>query len=315
MAVSKETLARLIFSSSAIVLLMYGIYFTLTLICIHFLLGNRTRNWVILSYTIATFLVTTIFLVASTKYVELIFIESAIDPLKTATLLSRLDLLQQVTYSIKIWLADSLLIYRLWVIWTGKYAVVIAPSIFFTGSFAAGVAGLALFNHADKASAVVNLGVAFHSCSIALNVLATSLIAGKLLYQRHLVRKISQSHGGPYLSLTAVFAESGAIYSITGLVYIPLYATSSPYIYPFAALLEAASGIAPALIILRIALGVAVSRQDETTRRPVSDMQFKRNDESRSAVEFSGLTTSVGSSDARSSGEKARSLNRAAGTV
>ena len=108
-------------------------------------------------------------------------------------------------------------------------------------AIAAGVDGLALFNHADKASAVVNLGVAFHSCSIALNVLATSLIAGKLLYQRHLVRKISQSHGGPYLSLTAVFAESGAIYSITGLVYIPLYATSSPYIYPFAALLEAAS--------------------------------------------------------------------------
>lgn len=62
-----------------------------------------------ITYTLSTLIVTTIFLGASTKYVELLLLESAVDPVGVAKLSSRLDLLEQVVYSIKIWLADGLL--------------------------------------------------------------------------------------------------------------------------------------------------------------------------------------------------------------
>jgi len=211
------------------------------------------------------------FLAASVKYTELLLIESAVDPAASEKLSLRLDLLQQVAYSVKIWLADSLLVYRLWIVWLGSYLMITIPSVLFIGSLGSGVAGLALFRHLDKAQQIRNLGVGFHSCSVALNVITTSLIAGRLLYQRQRVKDLGEGHSQQYLSLLAVFAESGAIYSIAGLIYIPLYAQNSNLVFVFAAIVEAASGIAPALIILRIALGVAVSKK---TQAQLSTLRF-----------------------------------------
>ena len=111
---------------------------------------------------------------------------------------------------------------------------------------ATGLAGLALFpQRVPKSQEIVLLGVGFHACSVALNVIATSLIAGRLLRQRANIRGLGGDDGRLYLTLSAVFAESGALYSVAGLVYIPLYATSSPLIFVFAGLLEAASVCSP----------------------------------------------------------------------
>ncbi|KAF8909346.1 hypothetical protein CPB84DRAFT_1509098 [Gymnopilus junonius] len=271
MSDSPLTLTKLLFAGSAIVLLMYGIYFILTAICIHYMFVNRTKNWLVLAYLIVSLLVTTLFLAASAKYTELLLLETAVNPVATQKLSQRLDLLQQVAYSVKIWLADSLLVYRLWIVWLGSCLVIIFPSILFIGSLASGAAGLALFRHLDKAEANRNLGVGFHSCSVALNVITTSLIAGRLLYQRQRVKDLGDGHSQQYLSLMAVFAESGALYSIAGLIYIPLYSRNSNLVFVFAPIVEAASGIAPALIILRMALGVAVSKQ---TQAQLSTLQF-----------------------------------------
>lgn len=144
------------------------------------------------------------------------------------------------------------------------FAIVIFPSVLFIGTLgqyfhrplcplhklmfdvrntATGIAGVALFWQTSKETQaiVVNLGVAFHSCSVAINMIATALIAGKLLYQRKLIKDMGGDHSQEYLSASAIFAESGALYSITGLIYIPLYGLNSPLIYVFAPLLEAAS--------------------------------------------------------------------------
>ncbi|KAF8188116.1 hypothetical protein BJ912DRAFT_904192 [Pholiota molesta] len=279
--------ARLIFAGSAIVLAFYGVYFTLSAICIRYLLMNRGRNRVVLIYTVVSFIVSTIFMAASSKFVEVVLIESAVDPVGSAKLMPRLDLLQQVVYSMKIWLADSLLIYRLWIVWSGMFAIVIIPSILFIGTLATGIAGVALFWQTSEEVQViiVNLGVAFHSCSVTINIIATALIAGRLLYQRRLIKSLGGDHSQEYLSASAIFAESGALYSITGLVYIPLYGLDSPLIYVFAPLLEAASGIAPTLILIRIALGVAVSRRTHTQ---ISALKARRR-KGRNSAELSAL--------------------------
>lgn len=115
---------------------------------------------------------------------------------------------------------------------------------------AIGIAGLALFpQQVTKVHQITVLGVAFHVCSVALNLIATSLIAGRLLYHRANIRQLGGDDGRVYLTLSAVFAESGALYSTAGVIYIPLYAINSPLIYAFAGLLEAASVRSPLQVI------------------------------------------------------------------
>jgi len=174
-----------------------------------------------------------------------------------------------------VWLADSLLIYRLWVVWGGNLLVIILPSLLLLGTIATGIAGVALFWYTAKTGTIVDLGVGFHACTVTLNVIATTLIAGRLLQHRRVLQDLGSSdHGGQYVSLLAVFAESGALYAIAGIIYIPMYATESPYIYIFAPILEAAACIAPSLILLRISLGVAVDMKSKTLQ--ITTLGFAR---------------------------------------
>lgn len=82
-------------------------------------------------------------------------------------------------------------------------------------------------------------GTSFWSISVALNVLTTLLIAGKLLYHQREMSRLGQP--SKYLSLVAICVESAAIYSISGLVYIPLFALNLPHQYAFSALVGSAT--------------------------------------------------------------------------
>jgi hypothetical protein len=47
--------------------------------------------------------------------------------------------------------------------------------------------------------------------------------------------------GDRYTDIVAILVESAALYSICGLIYIPLFALNLPLQYPFAALLGSAA--------------------------------------------------------------------------
>jgi hypothetical protein len=89
-------------------------------------------------------------------------------------------------------------------------------------------------------TAVVNFGTPFWSLSVTTNVLSTILIAGRLMYRRRAMRRNQQEYGrhSP-TSISAIFAESAALYAVSALIYIPLFARKLPLQYPFSALLGA----------------------------------------------------------------------------
>ena len=86
---------------------------------------------------------------------------------------------------------------------------------------------------------VVNFGTPFWSLSVATNILATLLIAGRLLHRRQLLRDAAKRH--MYTSAVAIFVESAALYAICAIVYIPMFAKNIPLQFPFSALLGSAS--------------------------------------------------------------------------
>ena len=86
----------------------------LAAICIHFLLKRRrdTRaQRVILAYTILMLIISTIYFISASVWSEVEFVESTVDISVFATLLnSPLALLKDTTYTVNIWLADSLIV-------------------------------------------------------------------------------------------------------------------------------------------------------------------------------------------------------------
>jgi hypothetical protein len=83
---------------------------------------------------------------------------------------------------------------------------------------------------------ISNLGTAFWSISVSLNVVSTLLIAGQLIWHQRTLRQAGFRHGNQYMTIAAILAESAALYSIAGLIYIPLFARDLTLQYPFSAL-------------------------------------------------------------------------------
>ncbi|KAF8514422.1 hypothetical protein BU17DRAFT_68359 [Hysterangium stoloniferum] len=223
-------------------------------ISIHFLLrrGGRTRRWqhqITLWYTLAMLVVSTIYYISGAKWSEVEFVESTVNPGVFATLLSNpLAICKDTAFTVNIWLADSLIIYRLYCIWQSNIYVVLFPIIVYLASVACSIE--LLIQTAKPGgnlgqSSVINFGIPTWSLSVALN---------------NLNRK-----SGEYASVAVIFIESAAAYSITGLVYIPLFAKKIPLAFPFTALWGSVTVIAPQIIILRIALGIDIVIKPRST--------------------------------------------------
>jgi len=88
---------------------------------------------------------------------------------------------------------------------------------------------------------ISKFGTAFWSISVSLNVISTILIAGMLLYHDRKLRRLGFQGNGPYTGIAAVLAESAALYSICGLIYIPLFARNMDLQYPFSPLFISAA--------------------------------------------------------------------------
>ncbi|KAF8526535.1 hypothetical protein BU17DRAFT_40356 [Hysterangium stoloniferum] len=284
------TSSRMTFAAIVIGSVSYGIYVVLAGICIHFLLQRRSGPWyrqVPLLYIVVTLVVFSIYFVSTTRWSETVIIETT-DPAAFATELSSpLALWRDTTYSLSLWLADSLIIYRLYVVWGKKYVVMIVPVILYIAIVTSGIALLVITSRASSQTgtlSVTRIGTFSWSTSVALNVLCTVLIAGRLIsHQRYLLHLVSGSSASTsmrhrlssYSSIAAIFAESAALYSIVGIIYIPIFASNSELEPPFAALWGSVAVIAPNLIILRIALGNDASRENQLQRPGVAHSSYQ----------------------------------------
>lgn len=74
----------------------------------------------------------------------------------------------------------------------------------------------------------INLAIPYWAISIALNVLITACIVGRLLYMRYQMRKVLAGTGSEYISITSMMIESAALYTANGLIFLVSYAVNSP---------------------------------------------------------------------------------------
>ncbi|EJD43629.1 hypothetical protein AURDEDRAFT_66393, partial [Auricularia subglabra TFB-10046 SS5] len=269
-----------------------GMYVVLAGICMHFLWERRARtagHYITSGYTILMFCVTIVYFTCSCKWSEIEFVELTMDPCvvrpaRGVELISKLTITKNTASVVNIWLADSLILYRTWIIWQRSFLIVAFPFLVYLGSIATGIGTLYWASQPDGAFGqheFTQFGTAFWSISVGFNVLSTLLITGKLVHHQRQMAKLQQH--AEYLGLAAIVVESAAIYAVSGLIYIPLFHLNSPRQFAFSALLCSATVIAPTLIVLRIALGIAVkdsaagrSSSEETAAGSNGEMGFRR---------------------------------------
>ncbi|KAF8496295.1 hypothetical protein JB92DRAFT_3126178 [Gautieria morchelliformis] len=179
-------------------------------------------------------------------------------------------------FTVSTWLQDVLLLYRFLVIWNGYYLLFVFPFMIFLTSIAFSLILLVQTGQTagllSKANAIP-VPVIFFSLSVALNVILTSLIVGRLLAHRRLLdRSLGLQHTRPYVTITAIVIESAALYTCVGIAQVVslrldnLIATGVTGIY------GVMTALAPHLIAFRVSQGRAWTRDMSSITSP--DMNF-----------------------------------------
>ncbi|KAF7290715.1 hypothetical protein MIND_01312200 [Mycena indigotica] len=249
----------------------YGILVILTWQTLYsFLSLPRTKMpWGLVTCACCIFTLATIGFGSATKINEEAFIDDRAAPggpsgFEVSSFASGVNMMGVIAYVVLSWLADGLVLWRFWLIWGSNYTYAVFPALMLLGSIVSSLALIvASFQLADSfwAARSVQFGTAYWSLSIALNVLLTLLITGRiLLIRRRIKRSLGPQHAGKYFSAAAMIVESAALYAGVGLLFLGAYVKGSALQNLVFPVLGQVQGIAPMLILARVAQGRAWSQ-------------------------------------------------------
>ncbi|KAK7022040.1 hypothetical protein VNI00_017075 [Paramarasmius palmivorus] len=171
-----------------------------------------------------------------------------------------------VSVKVTSWMANGLSIYRCYIIWGSKLPIIILPTLLLLASNAMTImtlvqsAGNTVFNSNSATFLVAGI-----SLSTALNLLLTTLICIRLLMARRRLRKLNIMVPQQYAGIVAIFVESSLPFGVFGIVFAVLLAMEITVYEIFSVIFSLYAGVAPLLILYRVAKGTAWSREDSET--------------------------------------------------
>ncbi|KAI0763428.1 hypothetical protein BD413DRAFT_606621 [Trametes elegans] len=170
-------------------------------------------------------------------------------------------------------LGDLVLVYRCWIIWGRNYWIALPPLLTAIAGFSCIAAVVHLVEtldpHAPVApAALVPLGIAGYALPLATNALASALIVARLCAAAHEERARCRGRLAGTVRAAqhaaAIIVESGLLYLAAQAVLVALFARGHPAQAVVAVIAVQIYGIAPTLIVIRVALGI--SSDFSTTR-------------------------------------------------
>ncbi|KIP02431.1 hypothetical protein PHLGIDRAFT_293710 [Phlebiopsis gigantea 11061_1 CR5-6] len=162
-------------------------------------------------------------------------------------------------YFIELFISNFLMVYRVWIVFQRKWAIVALPGL----SLAASMICEGLFvQQNSKVFAGDFGGVQFLtialSCDVFTNIYCSALLAYKIwLSQRYLRGATTYLRSFSSLNVVIIIIESAALYTAVTFVVLVTYATGSYGAYTFLQLHCAIPGITYSLIIIRFGMGGA----------------------------------------------------------
>ncbi|RXW13579.1 hypothetical protein EST38_g12273 [Candolleomyces aberdarensis] len=254
----------------------YGILFTIFIQCILVLRSNNggRRNQWLMVYSGAVFLLATFGIAANTKFVQMCYIDYRNYPggpnMFTVDFYSTfVNMFGTAAYVVMNWLVDGLMLYRFAIIYDRKPLFILFPGLMYLGILGLSITLLCFMTmpaHGFWDPTTVRIGTAYWSVSVSMNVVITLAIVGRLLKMRRTIQKLlGPKHSSPYTSTLAMIVESAALYTSWALVFIITYARADIFQNIVLPSLGQVQGIAPLLIIFRVAQGKAWTSSTNAT--------------------------------------------------
>ncbi|KAF7760530.1 hypothetical protein Agabi119p4_11206 [Agaricus bisporus var. burnettii] len=176
--------------------------------------------------------------------------------------------------------ADLLLIYRCYTLWNNRIRIILPPSLILLGTTLCGYLFIG-FSHVEHLKYSHNLLHAYLFLTLALNVIVTSLMAGRMWW----IARQTRSMLGPslmkkYKVSIAIFIESGLIYAIYVILDVVL-----DVLLLDAGLVQIV-GLVPTLMIVQVGMSQTPSNQTNfTTHKDDLESQGNTDSDSRLASE------------------------------
>ncbi|KAF8641523.1 hypothetical protein AX16_009901 [Volvariella volvacea WC 439] len=178
------------------------------------------------------------------------------------------NMMSFASYTVLSWIADGLVLWRFSLIYN-NYLLCALPGLMYSGAIASSISLLVAMTRPTASfwsERAVRFGIAYWSLSISLNIILTLAISGRLLYvQNRIKRALGVEHSQMYTSIASMLVESAALYTIWGLVFLICYARNTPFQNIVLPPLGQVQGIAPVLILLRVAQGRAWTKETTFT--------------------------------------------------
>jgi len=243
--------------------LLYGIYFNYFLSSIGLLTWRRSSkriNWRLIFVAFGIYVLATGHLIVSfCRGVEAFIYQrdqnggplAYYNDLRTALEVSQAS--TQVAIS---FLGDSMVIYRVWVVYSRNYWVLILPFLSLIGTTVASITSVFYIGQASSKNTVFYMPKletwlpAFFALTFSTSILCSLLIVGRLWYIR---RKVRFSRAMDTLTtVLRIVIESASIYSLTMLLYLSTYVSKLNVSIIIGDMVSPVIGIAFSLIIVRV---------------------------------------------------------------
>jgi len=254
--------------------IFYGITIILFFQCMSALFNHTWKDikWALVAHTTAMFSFVTIYTATFLDIQSISYVDNREVPSVDGLFIpgpigyqglvysKPISLVGTIVFFLNNGLADALLLYRCYVIYSMNCRVIAFPCLMYLVSLAIGVTFIYQSSRPAGifgiSAAFIDFGVPYYSISFALNVLLTLMIVGRLILLSRSIRNVMNAPvkvDGLYKSIVTSLIESCALYSVTFLLFIGSWAARNSLVALFLPILVEAQAIAPFLITIRIA--------------------------------------------------------------
>ncbi|KAF9234862.1 hypothetical protein BU15DRAFT_52017 [Melanogaster broomeanus] len=184
-------------------------------------------------------------------------------------------------------MSDGLLIYRCLIIWNDR-RVLIFPCFLWLAALGMGIVQLYVDGSPNGdffVGIAAQVGVAYISIAICLNIVLTSLICGRIIhYGRQFGQYLGSASSSTYYGVVAIIVESAIPYTLSGIAFVVAYALNSDLTISFLSIYVMFTCLSPQFLMLRVASGRAWNRDTIST---VTGMTFRRSSDALTSPGFS----------------------------
>lgn len=290
----KESFAGVLISA-----MFYGVVVVLFFQCVGALLYPVDRpkgeiKWRLVAHTVAMFSSVTIYTTMNLDMLSTCYINNREFPGADITVpgplgyqlfvkFGAIAITTETMFALNVWLADGLLLYHCYVIYTMNGWILAFPCLMYLSTLATGT-GFIYFQATRPFSTIENFagpnfGAPFYTISFALNILLTLMIVTRIMLHSRNIRKVTGTVGGLYKAIVTMLVESAALYTVAFVLFIGSWSVNSPVQLIFFPILAEIQVIAPFLIISRVADRRASTRES-TISGTVSSIRFGSGGES-----------------------------------